>query len=535
MAENRPKPGSLRDRIKAFESQNQNKSDSAPPPPRPKPSHLTRNWKPVQTTPSHDTTEEDEKAKERAGAGGGMSASDAKESIQSGGFGSLKERMAALQGKGAFGGAGAGGPTSPPIPAPASRPAPPKKVASPPTVEGDEEHEGEPSGEVEIEGVGSPSDETSDAQPPTSQSPGQETKESPEDDEQARRAAIAARMARLGGTRIGMAPPVLGKKPPPPPVKRPSADIQEDSRPGAEASVSKAPPTGLSSHSSDQPENTAEGVTSPSRIPLPTSPPVTSPPPNLLVGPKRAAPPRKKRPTPTSVPALEKEIDPMAEAGAPVASLQPQEVALPPSRSTTLDVEKVISPESEGKKEDEEDDIVTPPAPAAASSAEPSEPLGHARLHSLAIDSLADTEEIATPPPRSVTPSEGDEEIPLDSLEEDPMASTQAVRSEDDRPPKSLEIGDIDERRVPGLDAVPTPPLHEAESRTPTRLAPDSSMRTISPVEAHETTSQIASRADVEGPMEAAQLTSEHPQSGKAEKAEEKAEEKVAEREEGMS
>lgn len=43
----------------------------------------------------------------------------------------------------------------------------------------------------------------------------------PEEQERQRRAAIAARMARLGGARVGMAPPLFGPKPP---VRRPTQD-----------------------------------------------------------------------------------------------------------------------------------------------------------------------------------------------------------------------------------------------------------------------------------------------------------------------
>ena len=47
----------------------------------------------------------------------------------------------------------------------------------------------------------------------------------PEEEERQRRAAIAARMARLGGARVGMGPPVFGKKPTPP-RKKPSLDVK---------------------------------------------------------------------------------------------------------------------------------------------------------------------------------------------------------------------------------------------------------------------------------------------------------------------
>lgn len=154
-----------------------------------------------------------------------MSASDAKESIQSGGFGSVKERMAALKGKGAFGAPGLGGGAPPP---PTSKPPPPKKVVSPAAV--DEDDPMSPPTQTEAPNADAANADTPEAQTLPAEAPTESTEEvkaeSPEDEEQARRAAIAARMARLGGTRIGMAPPVFGKKPPPPPVKRPSMDVQ---------------------------------------------------------------------------------------------------------------------------------------------------------------------------------------------------------------------------------------------------------------------------------------------------------------------
>jgi hypothetical protein len=161
---------------------------------------------------------------------------------------------------------------------------------------------------------------------------------------------------------------------------------------------------------------------------------VTSPP-ALLVGPKRAAPPRKKKPTPTSVPVAEKEVDPMAEAGvqAENISAHPENVALPPSRSTTLDVGKETAaspepvPELEEKSETKaKEGVVTP---LAAASPDPIDLPIHARLQSIATDSVADVEEAATPPPRSVTPSEENEEGSLRGVEEeveDPMGSTQS-------------------------------------------------------------------------------------------------------------
>ncbi|KAJ7214035.1 hypothetical protein GGX14DRAFT_306928, partial [Mycena pura] len=105
----KPKPGSLRDRIAAFEKPSA-PGKQAPPPLRPKPGGVS--WKPKPPSPSADDVafDGDANAKVVKSGSGGMSASDAKESIGRGG--SLKERMAALQGRGAFGGA-------PPTPAPA--------------------------------------------------------------------------------------------------------------------------------------------------------------------------------------------------------------------------------------------------------------------------------------------------------------------------------------------------------------------------------------------------------------------------------
>jgi myosin tail region-interacting protein MTI1 len=85
-----PKPGSLRDRIAAFEQKPS--SAPAPPAPRPKPGNLSQ-WKP--RPPSPQDTQPVIKS-----ADASMSAGDAKVSTTK--AGSLKERMAALQGLGAW-------------------------------------------------------------------------------------------------------------------------------------------------------------------------------------------------------------------------------------------------------------------------------------------------------------------------------------------------------------------------------------------------------------------------------------------------
>jgi len=492
MAEDRPKPGSLRDRIAAFESQNKNKTDSAPPPPRPKPGHFTREWKPTQI--NNESTDEKEKQQEQSGAGaGGMSTNDAKESIQTGGFGSLKERMAALKGKGAFGGAGFGGSAAPPGPAPAPKPTlkptPPKKVSSSTSI-GEESNDSPPVQEGEsTEKIGG-DDSAPEVPEATAQPAGEESREATEDDEQARRAAIAARMARLGGTRIGMAPPVFGRKPAPPvPTKKPSVDVQEAISKGDttdEAGV-RTPPTVMPTPADeksedDMKEKTEENIASPKDIPLPTSPPTVSPPPGLLVGPKRAAPPRKKRPTPTStsVPATEKEEGTPSEQAA-----KPEEIALPPSRSTTLDVGNSVvslveSPSTaQPSVEVEAEKTETAPSFVQEPFGIPIKSLGHMRLQSVATESIAETEEAATPPPRSMTPSEDEEGLPLDLPGRDP----------------------VEDLQVPAVDAAPTP---ELETHKTSKVAADV------PIGINETHSQVASTVHDHDLMEEVQAISNH-------------------------
>ncbi|KAG6376877.1 hypothetical protein JVT61DRAFT_903 [Boletus reticuloceps] len=148
----KPKPGSLRDRIAAFENKGGGAPPPGPPQPRPKPGGLQ--WKPSPPSP---TTSSDhvQPGERKPPSTGGMSASDAMESIGRGG--SLRERMAALQGKGAF-----GGPPPPIAPKPnVERP----KWKPPPSVPSvcpeDEPKEG-------IAGVDATARETSRSPPPRS-------------------------------------------------------------------------------------------------------------------------------------------------------------------------------------------------------------------------------------------------------------------------------------------------------------------------------------------------------------------------------
>jgi hypothetical protein len=224
----RPKPGSLRDRIAAFEQKPA--SAPAPPPPRPKPGTLSK-WTPKPAEPPSPTKAPPARPE------GGMNATDAKTSIGAGG--SLKERMAALQGIGAFG-----------APAAAERPRPPSsekpKWKPPPQVQmsppiGEEGADVQPTAPFSPPIVSPPAivspppiaspppaDEAGEAAVATAE--GEEGEADPEEEERQRRAAIAARMARLGGARVGMGPPVFGKKPAPPP-KKPSMDGKTEAEP----------------------------------------------------------------------------------------------------------------------------------------------------------------------------------------------------------------------------------------------------------------------------------------------------------------
>lgn len=242
--EDKPKPMSIKERMAAFQKA---ANEPAAPPPRPaaKPSNWT--WKQKQaeaaaaggTTPSpaagtSQTTapvqaREAPHVDERADRKTGMSAGDAQEAIKGQ---SLKERMAALQGKG-FNAA----------PEPAPRPAAPSqpRVWKRPVVPQPEEEGGEPSTDAAplpislqpATSSGLPSHESENPEEADDTAPaeaetvplaegeateGAEEEDDEEEKERQRRAAIAARMARLGGARAGLGAPVFGR----PPVKSPS-------------------------------------------------------------------------------------------------------------------------------------------------------------------------------------------------------------------------------------------------------------------------------------------------------------------------
>ncbi|KAI0337467.1 hypothetical protein BDW22DRAFT_951465 [Trametopsis cervina] len=307
------KIGSLRDRIAAFENKGPAPVPS-PPQPRPKPAGGV-SWKPRAASPPPPAEENVEKKT------GGMSAADAKQSISKGG--SLKDRMAALQGLNTFGGAA---PVTPP-PRPSSEKPKwkPPPVVSPP-VEEDELAESKLN-----ETPTSPTEDVNESVGERDASQTEPAVEEPvetsaEEEERQRRAALAARMARLGGARVGMGPPVFAKKPdikktetpksdepkssetedvlsPPkiqsPPVETASPPVQESSGEYfADVNTSTA-----SLLSADSVDTTGSTPRSPA-MPVPAVP-------------RRAAPPRRKTPKSPAPPISDAPLTASPAAGTP--------------------------------------------------------------------------------------------------------------------------------------------------------------------------------------------------------------------------
>ena len=158
-----------------------------------------------------------------------MNASDAKESITK--VASLKERMAALQGRGGFAGGSAPPPIKPGVEKPKWKP-PPQVVATPPVEGGTGEGVGDRDADVVPHAVQVPESMIgvgSGEEAGAGKGIEEEKVEvdgaggaDPGDEERQRRAAIAARMARLGGARVGMAP-MFGR---PPVAKKPEAVVK---------------------------------------------------------------------------------------------------------------------------------------------------------------------------------------------------------------------------------------------------------------------------------------------------------------------
>ncbi|KAH9841703.1 uncharacterized protein C8Q71DRAFT_344536 [Rhodofomes roseus] len=327
------KPGSLRDRIAAFE----NKGTAAPPPPAPRPKPAGGvSWKPRPRSPPPVSNASSDEALEAAKAAG-MSAADAKTSIGQGV--SLKERMAALQGFNAFGGSAASPPPKPATEKPKWKPPP---VVSPPPADDDEKEEiAKPAVVPESESEGDVQEHkpVTEGEPTGEEGEGQAEPDL-EEEERQRRAAIAARMARLGGARVGMAPPVFGRKPD---IKKPEAPKVADEEhreqesapavsppavvsPPETASVTsqKSDPTATDYFESKDPEHL-----SPESAP---TPPVRSPAMPVPAGPRRAAPPRKRAPkSPSPAPATVLQEGAVHESPSPLPGAPPAapEVAAP--------------------------------------------------------------------------------------------------------------------------------------------------------------------------------------------------------------
>ncbi|ODO10042.1 hypothetical protein I350_02267 [Cryptococcus amylolentus CBS 6273] len=303
------RPQSMKERL-AFFAAAQDKP--APPPIKPKPAAGGLTWSqrqklrqeqeakereeaaargesapaPVSAAPAPTLPEPVEQAPKEQQEGAGMSTADAVSSITKGG--SLKDRMAALQGSGAFGQQQ----EKPPPPAPSgkvwSRPAAPPQPDTE-VAKGEEGASREGDGTVP-EGTEATHDD----------------EESEEAKEKARKAAITARLAKLG------ARGPMGVMPTAPPVRK------QSTKSVTSPSVEKAEPVAPESSSNDDgapvatplaaavpkeaPESETESAAPPKSIPI-------------AAVPRRTAPPRRRTAprTTSSNPAPESETPPMPE------------------------------------------------------------------------------------------------------------------------------------------------------------------------------------------------------------------------------
>lgn len=390
----KPKPSGLAARIAAF---NQPASGSSPPPlPKSKPAGVAGGWKrptpqegdkpvlpgaPTAAKPSpaasqprappavgDSTSEAKEASPAPSEAGSGFSAADAASSIKM----SLKERMAALQRGGDSSGGSAEAATSkspPPLVAkPGRLTADRRAVAlaamgtSPsgqssesltladdgktaPTGVSEDGGEGTLTSQADAEPVDKEvSAETDSLKQETVEPAGEEGAASPEDDEAQRRAAIAQRLARLGGQRVGGPGPAVFGAPRPIPEKKPSQSEEAIKSPVDSEAAADAP----------IPEDQVEEK------------------PKTLDVPRRTAPPRRKRSAPS--PAQEIPADSSAasavtnstEATEPASSdvvsaqeSQPASV----SAQDQPDISETTSRSAVPDSADGEDTLVTGPPP----------------------------------------------------------------------------------------------------------------------------------------------------------------------------
>lgn len=336
-----PRPQSMKDRL-AFFTAAQNKP-SPPPPVKSKPAAGGLTWSQRQklrqeqeakekestiaTSPTTSTpiaspgpsipeSKQRDDAENKEEQGTAMSAADALSSISKGG--SLKERMAALQGVGAFGGAEK-------KPAP---PAPTGKVWKRPTVQ---EKEPEPEGDMEAENQSpekglthKPLPSSEEAREPESDTKDEVAKEeeTEEEQEKARRAAIAARMAKLG------ARGPMGMMPPAKPVKKPTRET------GITAEDKNSTSAGFTSETAkDDTDQITEapGVDSkpstspkPGSVSAPTDAPVATPPQSIPISamPRRTAGPRRRTQTSSANPSSEDVSTPAETHPVPLPSTE---------------------------------------------------------------------------------------------------------------------------------------------------------------------------------------------------------------------
>ncbi|WVQ96424.1 hypothetical protein IAU59_003529 [Kwoniella sp. CBS 9459] len=266
---------------------------------------------PPQPTPiaSDDTKDKDGKE------GTGMSAADALSSISKGG--SLKERMAALKGQGAFGSGSNPGESAETAPPPVSSGKVWKRPPAPPAPEPEPESESSEippassqtnDGDIEeapgSEKVKSPIAEGGDA---LAEEGGHQQAEEEEEDEaekeKARRAAIAARMAKLGARgpmgmmAPGPAPPKPARKPTKEPESATATPVEEKKEPAVPvtADANTAPDAPEGSTAKTAPADSAAG----SAAPEPAAPPKSVP---IAAMPRRTAPPRRRGPAASSAP-----------------------------------------------------------------------------------------------------------------------------------------------------------------------------------------------------------------------------------------
>ncbi|KAH7096416.1 hypothetical protein BKA62DRAFT_510528 [Auriculariales sp. MPI-PUGE-AT-0066] len=347
-------------------------------------------------------------APERSGSKG-MSAADARESITKGGAMSMKERMAALSGRGGFGG--------PPPPGPAT----PKSAfkRAPASHDGEEDPSPEPGvvDNVDEGNVVTTSHEAFEGALSEEEAEGEPVEKSEEELERERRAAIAARMARLGGTRVGIAP-AFGRPAVPTsskPARKPSNDSAPEQKHSQEAptttdavkldeelaSLAKDADYDQPPAAAEQPVEPPKHIDlpeqslPPTEVPLPPSaaisPPTTgapfSPPaasqgstpatspPSMPIpaAPKRALPPRKKAAKATAPAAT-----PKSDASGPA---QQEEPTAPLAKTDEHTIERRPTLEADAPAVSELSTITISDAPLPESVVEAREDENHAVPH----------------------------------------------------------------------------------------------------------------------------------------------------------